>query len=89
MAYLKDGTDPFIAYNVPMNHTFWIDDRVVALARKKAQALGKSLDELIRDYLRTFADDDPEKSIAEFKRLSGRGNSSGWRFDRDEIHNRK
>jgi hypothetical protein len=72
-----------------MNHTFWIDDRVVALARKKAQALGKNLDELIRDYPRTFADGDPEKSIAEFKRLSGRGNSSGWRFDRDEIHNRK
>lgn len=72
-----------------MNLTFWIDDRVVALARKKAQALGKSLDELIRDYLRTFADDDPERSIAEFKRLSGRGNSSGCRFDRDEIHNRK
>jgi hypothetical protein len=83
MAYLKDGTGPFIAYNVSMNHTFWIDDRVVALARKKAQALGKSLDDLIRDYLLTFADDDPEKSIAEFNRLSGRGNSRGWRFDRD------
>ena len=72
-----------------MKHTFWIDDRVAALARKKAQALGKSLDELIRDYLRTFADDNPEKSIAEFKSMSGRGNSSGWRFERDEIHNRK
>ena len=72
-----------------MKHTFWIDDRVVALARKKAQALGKSLDELIRDYLRAFAADDLEKSIVEFKRLSGRGNSSGWRFDRGEIHNRK
>jgi Ribbon-helix-helix protein, copG family len=69
--------------------TFSVDDHVVALARKKAQALGKSLDELIRDYLRTFADDDSEKSIAEFMGLSGRGNSSGWRFDRDEIHNRK
>jgi hypothetical protein len=72
-----------------MNHSFWIDDRVVALARMKAQELGKSLDELIRDYLRAFADDDPEKSIAEFKSLSGRGNSGGWRFDRDEIQNRK
>jgi hypothetical protein len=78
-----------LAYNVPMNYTFWIDDRVVALARKKAQALGKRLDQLIGDYLRTFAADDPEKGIAEFNRLSGRGNSSGWRFDRDEIHNRK
>jgi hypothetical protein len=72
-----------------MNLSFWIDDRVVAMARKKARALGKSLDELIRDYLRTFADDNPEKSVAEFKRLSARGNSNGWRFDRDEIHNRK
>ena len=72
-----------------MKHTFWIDDHIVALARKKAHALGNSLDELIRDYLRTFAGDDPEKSIAEFNRLSGRGNSSGWRFDRDEIHTRK
>ena len=86
-----DGRDRLrrLAYNVPMNHTFWIDDRVVALARKKAQALGKSLDELVRGYLRILAGDDPEKSIAEFNRLSGRGNSSEWRFNRDEIHNRK
>ena len=76
-------------YNGPMNLSFWIDDRVIAVARKKAQALGKTLDDMIRDYLRTLADDDPEKSIAEFKRLSGRGNSSQWRFDRDETHNRK
>jgi hypothetical protein len=72
-----------------MNHTFWIDDRVVARTQKKAQALGKSLNQLVSDYPRTFADDDPEKSIAEFKCLSGCGNSSGWRFDRDEIHNPK
>jgi hypothetical protein len=71
-----------------MKLTFWIDDRVAAMARKKARVLGKSLDELIREYLRTVADDDPEKSIAEFKRLSGRGNSRGWRFDHDEIQNR-
>jgi hypothetical protein len=89
MVYLKDGMGLFIAYNVPMNHIFWIVDRVVALARKKPQALGKSLDELIGDYLRSFADDDLKKSIAEFTRLSGRGSSGGWRFDRDEIHNRK
>jgi len=32
--------------------------------------------------------DDPERSIEEFKRLSGRGHSRGWRFDRNEIHER-
>jgi hypothetical protein len=44
---------------------------------------------VIRDYLETLAaGDDPERSIEEFKRLSGRGHSRGWRFDRDQIHER-
>ncbi len=71
-----------------MNVTLSIDERVVARARKRAEALGKSLNQLIRDYLQTLADDDPERSIEEFKCLSGRGNSRGWRFNRDEIHDR-
>jgi hypothetical protein len=71
-----------------MNITLSIDKQVVARARKRAEALGKSLNQLIRDYLQTLADDDPERSIEEFKRLSGRGNSRGWRFNRDEIHDR-
>jgi hypothetical protein len=71
-----------------MNITLSIDGQVVARARKRAQALGKSLNQVIRDYLQTLADDDPERSIEEFKRLSGRGNSRGWRFNRDEIHER-
>ena len=51
--------------------------------------MGKSLNQLIRDYLKKLAgSDDPERSIAEFKRLSGRGHSRGWRFNRDEIHER-
>ena len=75
-------------YTVVMNVTLSIDERVVARARKRAEALGKSLNQLIRDYLETLADDDPERSIEEFNRLSGRGNSRGWRFNRDEIHDR-
>jgi len=36
------------------------------------------------------ADDQPhsERSIEEFNQLSGKGDSRGWRFDRDEIHSR-
>ncbi len=72
-----------------MNVTLSIDEQIVARARKKADALGKSLNQLIRDYLQRLAgSDDPEKSIAEFKQLSGQGNSRGWRFDRNEIHER-
>ena len=72
-----------------MNLTLAIDEQTVARARKRAEALGTSLNQLIRDYLQRLAgDDDPEQSIAEFKRLSGRGNSRGWKFNRDEIHER-
>jgi hypothetical protein len=28
--------------------------------------------------------DDPEQSVEEFRRLSGKGQSHGWRFDRSE-----
>jgi hypothetical protein len=73
-----------------MNVTLSIDEQTVARARKKAEALGKSLNQLIRDYLHRLAGgDDPEQSIEEFKRLSGQGNSRGWRFNRDEIHARR
>jgi len=72
-----------------MNVTLSIDEQVVARARKKAAALGKSLNQLIRDYLQGLAGgDDPGRSIEEFNRLSGRGHSRGWRFNRDEIHDR-
>ena len=73
-----------------MNVTLSIDDQLVASARKKAEALGKSLNQLIRDYLKTVAGgDDPERSIQEFNRLSGQGHSRGWKFNRDEIHSRQ
>jgi uncharacterized protein DUF6364 len=76
-------------YTVLMNVTLSIDEQLVARARKKADALGKSLNQLIRDYLQKLAGgDDPERSIEEFKKLSGRGHSRGWRFDRNEIHER-
>ena len=72
-----------------MNVTFSIDEQVVARARQKAKVLGKSLNELIRDYLQTLAGgDDPESSVEELEHLSRRGHSHGWRFNRDEIHER-
>ncbi len=73
-----------------MNVTLSIDEQLVARAREKAEALGKSLNQMIRDYLQTVAGgDDPERCIEEFNRLSGQGHSRGWRFNRDEIHERQ
>ena len=72
-----------------MNITLSVDEQLVARARKRADALGKSLNQLIRDYLQKLAGaDNPQQSIEEFRRLSGQGNSRGWRFDRDEIYER-
>ena len=88
------GRKPFLdtahvrTYPVSMNVTLSIDEQVVARARKRAEAMGKSLNQMIREYLEKVVDDDAERSIAEFKRLSGRGHSGGWRFNRDEIHER-
>jgi hypothetical protein len=77
-------------YTVYMNVTLSVDEQLVTRARKKAEALGKSLNQLIRDYLQTVAGgNDAERSIEEFKRLSGTGHSRGWRFDRNEIHSRQ
>jgi len=72
-----------------MNVTLSLDEQLVERARKKADALGKSLNQLVREYLQRLAGgDDAESSVAEFKRLSGRGHSRGWRFNRDDIHER-
>lgn len=76
-------------YSVYVNITLSIDEQLATRARKRAGALGKSLNQLIRDYLQKVAGgDDPERSIEEFRELSGKGHSRGWRFDRNEIHER-
>lgn len=76
-------------YTVQMNLILSLDDKLLARARRKAEGLGKGLDELVSDYLRSIVDgDDAERSIEEFKRLSGQGDSRGWRFDRGEVRGR-
>lgn len=69
--------------------TIQIDDRVLARAKKKAEAANKTPEQAIGDYLTKLADDDPERDMEEFRRLSGRGNSHGWKFNRDETYERK
>ena len=72
-----------------MNVTLSIDDRLVARVRKKAEVLGKSLNQLIRDYLK-------EARGRRGARREHRGVEAavrsrelrGWRFDRDELHDR-
>jgi mRNA-degrading endonuclease RelE of RelBE toxin-antitoxin system len=74
-----------------MNLTLSIDERLVKEARRAARALGKSLNQLIREYLEQLTSrDNPERDVEELRRVSSeaRGRSRGWRFNRDEIHER-
>ena len=74
-----------------MNITLSVDERLVRRARKNADAMGKSLNQLVREYLeRPAGSDDAERDVAELRRLSreSRGRIRGWRFNRDELHER-
>ncbi|MGD8700269.1 MAG: DUF6364 family protein [Gemmatimonadales bacterium] len=74
-----------------MNITLAIDDELVREARQVAQAMGKSLNQLVREYLEQVTGRaEPAQDVEELRGLSreGGGRSKGWRFDRDEVHER-
>ena len=74
-----------------VNVTLSVDDRVLERARAVAQATGTSLNGLVRRYLEQVAGGLPrEDAVREFIELSHahEGRSRGWRFNRDEIHER-
>ncbi len=73
-----------------MKITLSVDEQIVARAREKARAMGKSLNQEIRDHLQHLSGgDNLERDLEEFERLSGLGDSQGWKFNRDEIHKRR
>lgn len=74
-----------------MNITLSIDEKVAEEARKVAQAMGKSLNQLVRDYLEQLTrQSEAQEEMEELRRLSqeSKGHSRGWRFDREELHGR-
>ncbi len=72
-----------------MTVTVDLDDQLANRAHEVAEGLGVSLDQLIRHYLEDLtSESSAEEDIAEIRRLSGLGHSQGWKFNRDEIHER-
>jgi hypothetical protein len=75
-----------------MNVTLSVDDEIILRARRRAEALGTSVNQLMREYLDQLAGkSDPDEDAAEFERLSklSNGDSRGWKFNREEIHERR
>lgn len=74
-----------------MNLTLSVDDEVLEAARRRAEALGTSVNQMVREYLKQVAGkSDALQRAIEFDRLSAisHGNSRGWKFNREEIHER-
>lgn len=75
-------------YTVFVNITLSIDEQLVERAREKLRAVGKSVNEEIRDHLRHVAgDDDLEEAIEFLVKSSGQGKpEDDWKWNRDEIY---
>jgi hypothetical protein len=73
-----------------MNITLSIDEHIAERARERLRVVGKSLNQEIREHLQHVAgDEDIERDIDFLERTSGMGNSNGWKWNRDEIHERR
>lgn len=75
-----------------MNITFAIDDDVIHRARRRASALGTTVDQLVRDYLAQLpGTTDPNEDAAEFQKRSrlAQGDFRGWKFNREQLHERR
>lgn len=70
-----------------MNITLSIDEKIAAQARISAQAMGKSLNQAVRDYLEQLAGRQGADATEDELRLtSGQGNSGGEKFDRESLY---
>ena len=75
-----------------MNLTLSIDEEVIQAARRRAEVMGTSVNQLVREYIEQLAGKtDPQADAAEFERLSriAHGDSRGWKFNREELHERE
>ena len=75
-----------------MNITLSIDERVAERARQAAQAMGKSLNQAVRDHLEHLAgltQKDAQADAFEASARASPGRLNGSRFDRDEANARR
>lgn len=75
-----------------MNITLSVDERVAERARKASQAMGKSLNQAVRDYLEQLAGAGQREAEVQAFEASARvspGRLAGWAFDRDDANTRR
>jgi antitoxin component of RelBE/YafQ-DinJ toxin-antitoxin module len=75
-----------------MNITLSVDERTVERARQAAQAMGKSLNQAVRDYLEQLAGAEQRQAEAEAFEAATKaspGRLNGWVFDREQANARR
>ena len=76
-------------YTVFMNITLSIDEQVAERAREKLRAVGKSLNQEIREHLESLAGDDGqlERDLEFLERTAGLGKpEAGWKWNREDAY---
>jgi len=74
-----------------MEITLSVDEQVAQRAREAAQKMGKSLNQVVRDYLEQLASGSRrEQAWSQFEArcLQSPARLEGWRFDRHEANQR-
>ena len=71
--------------------TLHVDDEVLRRAHRMAESMGESVDQLVQEFLEGLSEPRSRDDLRqEFIRLSqkSKGDSKGWKFNRDELHER-
>lgn len=74
-----------------MNITLSVDEKVAQLARDAAKKMGKSLNQVVRDYLEQLAGTPRRgQQWVQFEKrcLQSTAQLRGWHFNRDEANER-
>jgi len=74
-----------------MNITLSVDEQVAQRARAAAQKMGKSLNQVVRDYLEQLAGGakrSQQWAQLEARCLASTAQLDGWKFNRDEANER-
>lgn len=74
------------------NITLSVNEETLRNARRRADSMGKSVNQLVREYLEQLAGKANRNTLADELDAAWRhpqGNSRGWKFNREELHERR
>jgi hypothetical protein len=73
-----------------MNVTLSIDEKLLERAREKLRAAGKTVNQEIREHLQHLVgDEDLERDLEFLEKTAGQGDPRGWKWNRNEIYERR